>query len=181
VNEPEIDLCGVTGIYALLDPNNQTIGYVGKSIDIATRYQQHITTHDGSPKSLWIKRLLEKGQKPEIKILERCESSILDERETYWMSFYMDSGESIHNVSKKTKAHPKKSSANTRMQFAIHPETSALIEAITFLHESTLSNVINEIAWRYVNDYCKDNFDLFKVMLKKRGIDFNSELATRVR
>ena len=177
----EIELSEVIGIYALIDPNDGSVGYVGKSIDIAKRYHQHIGTHDGTPKSMWVKQLLDSGQKPGLKLLERCENSELDDRETYWMSFFMESGESSHNVSKRIKANPRKVAPTTRIQFVLHSETACLLEAMVFLHGNTLSTMLNEMTWKYVNDNCKESFDLFKVMLKKRGIDFNSELASRTR
>lgn len=65
---------GETFIYALIDPRSGHIRYIGKSNYPKIRYQQHLEEISGgvnTGKTLWLKELAAKNQRPELKILER--------------------------------------------------------------------------------------------------------------
>ena len=84
-------------IYALIDPISKKIRYIGKSFDPIKRLSQHIKesidTQQNKGRRKWNKRyawifsLLSKGLKPEMEILEVCNSKEQsNEREKYWIS-----------------------------------------------------------------------------------------------
>lgn len=61
-----------TKIYALTEPDGETIRYIGKTVSrLSSRLQSHLyrcrRNIDGSPKGLWIRSLIESGEKPRIK------------------------------------------------------------------------------------------------------------------
>lgn len=63
-------------IYALTDPGTGEVRYVGKSVDAASRLQQHIWNstrkHKHLPVACWIRSLSKKGLCPSLLILEEC-------------------------------------------------------------------------------------------------------------
>lgn len=61
-------------IYALTDPMDATIRYIGKSASPKSRYKQHIDesrARQNTKKKQWIKALLDAGQQPGLAILHQ--------------------------------------------------------------------------------------------------------------
>ena len=74
-------------IYALIDPRDETVKYIGKSKRPKARLREHIrrTYDSNSKKCAWIRKLLKVGLKPYIKILLET-----NEKEyAYWEEFYI--------------------------------------------------------------------------------------------
>ena len=67
----------MTHIYALIDPNDHKIRYIGKSKNPKNRYNQHLKEsqkRQNTKKKQWIKTLLDAGQRPELHLLHSTES-----------------------------------------------------------------------------------------------------------
>jgi hypothetical protein len=65
--------------YGLLDPTNQKIRYVGRSVRPLDRCYEHLQLYNlalAHPRRLWIEGLLDRGLKPELVILEELEGRI---------------------------------------------------------------------------------------------------------
>lgn len=75
-------------IYALLDPRDNKIKYIGKSKDPKTRFRKHLTQKGNTFKHKWISFLLDNSMTPILNIIEKCSESIIDEREKYWIAKY---------------------------------------------------------------------------------------------
>jgi hypothetical protein len=72
-------------IYALIDPRDKRIRYIGIAVDVKIRYRAHLRDNYQSPKANWIKSLASKGLKPKLKILE---VTIDRNRELFWIKKY---------------------------------------------------------------------------------------------
>lgn len=87
---------GIQGIYKLNYPNGKV--YIGQSNDIKRRMYEHnninrLQNHYNSPSDLAIQKY---GRFEEIEILEIVEdSSLLNEREQYWIQFYNSNNKEI--------------------------------------------------------------------------------------
>ncbi len=83
-------------IYALQSPINSEIFYVGKTINMNTRYLNHISCGKrayskpilNSNINIYINNLLIKDLKPKMILLEVCSSENWEEKEKYWILFY---------------------------------------------------------------------------------------------
>lgn len=76
-------------IYALRDPRNDEVRYIGKSNSIYSRLKQHLQDRTkGSPKVKWIKSLIQEGLTPSVKVLEIVDESKADEAELKWIKHY---------------------------------------------------------------------------------------------
>jgi transcriptional regulator with XRE-family HTH domain len=88
-------------IYALTDPLSEQIRYVGQTTgNVWQRYAQHIALLQGqSAKTAWIRRLIQQGQVPGLKILEE-HVSLEDaySRERHWLTSYLEAGYGILNA-----------------------------------------------------------------------------------
>jgi DNA-binding XRE family transcriptional regulator len=93
-------------IYALLDPRDSTIRYVGMSRNAQRRLFQHLLGDSrNEEKNGWIRELLDGGFYPTLYILEEVESQRADvdayslacERERYWINAYLQSGAPLLN------------------------------------------------------------------------------------
>lgn len=87
----------LSGIYALaLDG---VVFYVGQSIDIHKRYNQHCSmaqNRSDTKKSLWIRGLLEDNCKPDIMLIE--ETDDLDVREIHWIQHFRSLNQAVLNM-----------------------------------------------------------------------------------
>ena len=79
-----------TFIYGLIDPRDNIIKYIGKSINIKTRLYYHIYNAKNSKKrksrkEIWINKLLKLSYTPTLIILHECNV----ENFSYWEEFYI--------------------------------------------------------------------------------------------
>jgi hypothetical protein len=87
-------------IYALLDPRNDSIRYVGMSINPELRLRAHLTDREATPqKRAWLDELIMLNTMPAILLLE---TNILDkregrEREKFWIQELLEAGEELLN------------------------------------------------------------------------------------
>jgi len=77
-------------IYGLIDPRNNQLRYIGKSIDPPKRLKDHIKESKGSRRNNhnynWIRQLLAEGLRPVLEILEEIPEDDWREREMDWIS-----------------------------------------------------------------------------------------------
>lgn len=63
-------------IYGLFDPETKELRYIGKTqARLSSRLAHHIWRASNTHKKQWILKLLRSGQKPEIDIIEECETN----------------------------------------------------------------------------------------------------------
>ncbi len=89
----------VTKIYALVDPNDNTIRYIGASTNPEQRLSAHVQMNVGSDaKNNWIRGLKNKGQQPSVRILATCATSERKEQENKWILKMRAAGHNLYNV-----------------------------------------------------------------------------------
>lgn len=87
-------------IYALKCPINLEVRYIGKSVDIKTRFRKHILrakSGEDSWKNNWIRQLLAKNLKPIIEIIEEVNIENWQEREVYYIDKFRKLGCNLTN------------------------------------------------------------------------------------
>jgi hypothetical protein len=91
---------GTTFIYALLDPRNGTIRYVGKANDPAFRLTHHLSYahRGGSHKNYWVLSLLRVGQKPLLEVLDEVPSGMWQEYERSYIAVFRALGFKLLNT-----------------------------------------------------------------------------------
>ncbi len=86
-------------IYALIDPRDDTVRYVGCAIDVDERLSGHIHDKSNTPKCLWLADLKQQGLLPRVEVLETgCSFSGAFNREAYWIQKMLRSGAPLTNV-----------------------------------------------------------------------------------
>ena len=95
-------------IYILIDPRDNTVRYVGMSVNAQFRYYQHLYTGTSQRMKRWISELQLLDMAPLLQIVEtinRTEEiphedliAIVREREAYWMHKYLYSGAPLLNT-----------------------------------------------------------------------------------
>lgn len=76
-------------IYALINPEDSTVFYIGKANNPKRRLAYHISIpkSDGNRhKKNKIKKILRRGYRPELRILEECTRENWKDRERYWIA-----------------------------------------------------------------------------------------------
>jgi len=74
-------------IYALIDPSNNKIRYIGQTNDFVNRYKSHLTNKENNIfKNNWVQSLFDNLLIPEMFILDVVELNELD----FWELFYID-------------------------------------------------------------------------------------------
>ncbi len=68
-------------IYALIDPNDLQLKYVGLSNNPHHRFKAHISSsfHEKSKKGVWINKLFFNKQEPILHIIHECENRFVGE------------------------------------------------------------------------------------------------------
>jgi hypothetical protein len=100
-------------IYALVDPRDNMIRYIGISDDVNFRYHRHLLRPVNRQEKSWIRELQELGLSPVLQILETIERAgndraVAREREHYWITEMLRLGYPLLNVSGNTKAYPQR-------------------------------------------------------------------------
>ena len=87
-------------IYALIDPRNGAIRYIGMSFDADERFKQHLNCEGNNErKNAWIQGLKNRGLLPVLAIVEVVEGRLRTlEREQYWIQFYAEQGADLINL-----------------------------------------------------------------------------------
>lgn len=87
-------------IYGLVDPRDNRVRYIGKSIEPSKRLVSHLTDKTSNPfKAAWIDELKIKGLKPTIKIIDKCEEYSWCARERFWIAEYRKLEPDLLNIS----------------------------------------------------------------------------------
>ena len=126
-----------TSIYALIDPRDSAIKYVGKTLQsIDSRLATHLSY---AKKGLhtycarWLKGLLDAGLRPEVQILEVVETEHWAERECFWIAELSRLGCSLTNLTaggdgmnsyRHTESARQKMSAASKRYIAEHGHPS---------------------------------------------------------
>lgn len=88
-------------IYALCEPETLEVRYVGKASDPQVRYRRHLQPSELKPethRTHWIRELLANEQRPALVILEEVKAERWQERERYWIEFYLAQGARLVNT-----------------------------------------------------------------------------------
>ena len=87
-------------IYALSDPRDGRVRYVGKTNNPKRRFESHIyDMHGANPrKENWIKGLLRLDLKPDMSILEECADGEWEYRERHWIAEYRKQHDDLTNL-----------------------------------------------------------------------------------
>ena len=84
--------CEISYIYGLIDPRNDEIRYIGKTINSKTRLSGHITESKDievvNYRVKWIRKLISLGLKPKIIFLRTCSSHEYEKYETEYIRIY---------------------------------------------------------------------------------------------
>jgi len=96
-------------IYALVDPTDEKVYYVGQTRNPQRRLEQHMAArHRQSEKGEWLRRLRQKGQQPLMQILETVtDEDVALEKEQEWIRYFLAKKMPLFNA----QARPKQGNA----------------------------------------------------------------------
>ena len=106
------DLMHSRQVYALCDPRDDTIRYVGISIDARVRLYQHLHGYGGRQEWRWISELQKLGLSPVLLILEEIPTGpeafyLAYEREEFWIREMLLAGEPLLNTYGVTRRYSR--------------------------------------------------------------------------
>ena len=91
-------------IYALVDPRDESVCYIGITDNMPMRFKQHLREAGSiTAKGMWLAELQRYGLRPAVRILEeiqieKTQRYIVEERERYWIQAFEQSGVSLTNI-----------------------------------------------------------------------------------
>lgn len=97
-------------VYALVDPRNSRVRYIGCSCNPETRIKDHMSTviglvptllslHDSpTPVYTWLFHLHQNGERPLLALIEQCPADVWRERENYWITKLNEAGADLTNI-----------------------------------------------------------------------------------
>lgn len=119
-------------VYALVDPRDETVHYIGVSKNPARRFVEHLHPRQrNKAKQEWIQELLASQILPKLAILEDVSADCnIYERECYWTLYYANNGHPLTNLEctrvwcRTSKEFPTRAHVLEawRKKHALHPE-----------------------------------------------------------
>ena len=95
---PSIPQTQYSYIYGLVDPRDNEIRYIGRTIDPDIRLRAHCRMVDpGKLKTMWILELKAFQLEPEMKILEKVDRDEEEEAEKRWVRYFIKIGKPLLN------------------------------------------------------------------------------------
>ncbi len=87
-------------IYALVDPRNGEIRYVGKSVDPPSRLRAHLKSEHNTGKHAWFADLERHGYEPRLVIVWSCRDDPREWRplERLYIDRYLEIGQRLLNI-----------------------------------------------------------------------------------
>src|SRR3990167_10832280 len=89
----------VVYIYALCDPRDDAIRYVGRTVNLKDRYRNHLKAKWGTHRCCWIKGLKAIGLKPKMTVLEIVREAECRKAEIWWIAHLRENGYDLTNHS----------------------------------------------------------------------------------
>jgi group I intron endonuclease len=103
-------------IYCLIDPRTNLVRYIGKTVNMRTRYSHHCSVYKNSQvsnlRANWLKGLLKEGLKPIMEVIEEIDDNRTDFWEQHYISLYRSWGFPLTNMT-----------SGGEMSFGHSPET----------------------------------------------------------
>lgn len=100
--KPESD---TAWIYALIDPRDEEIRYVGWTNNLKKRYGCHLRDKKPCYRTYWIMKLRRMGLKPRMEIIQRVSLQSWAEAEIYWISYFRKIGCKLVNGTDGGQGH----------------------------------------------------------------------------
>lgn len=87
-------------IYALIDPRDKQVRYVGKTVNLKKRLREHIrrSSEAHTHCQCWIRGLVKLGLKPKMRVLDIATEATWEAREIHWIKVCRDRGCRLTNI-----------------------------------------------------------------------------------
>jgi len=89
---------GTVFIYRLIDPRNEQIRYIGKTVNPLNRLKQHLGSSKNPHMNMWIDCLIDQNLIPKIDFIERTSTGLSHSRERFWINHYLSMGCDLINI-----------------------------------------------------------------------------------
>jgi len=87
-------------IYALRDPRDEQVLYIGQTANLSQRFRRHLTEKGiSNRKRAWLDELRLLGLAPVMEVVEECHKGDVDEREIHWIAHHRNLHRNLLNVS----------------------------------------------------------------------------------
>jgi hypothetical protein len=124
-------------IYALIDPRDNAVRYVGQTNEPSNRFSQHITAKPeiNLAKHQWIQELIAQGLEPRFEILEciNVSPAVVDEREFYWIQHFQANNIKLTNLALQPRTNCTSPTFTKRSIDSDGVEWVPLVEAASHL------------------------------------------------
>ena len=95
-------------IYALIDPLDNKVRYIGQTYNVTRRFSEHkreALNQTRTKKDKWIVDVIKRGRHPCPIVLEEVKKEDSDDKEKKWIRYYKSKGVELVNTSRKGLMH----------------------------------------------------------------------------
>lgn len=85
-------------IYTLTDPRTKEVRYVGKTVQLVTRYYTHLNAKKVSHSACWIRGLLGDGVRPVMEVIECADAADWKDAEEFYIRYFRFLGFNLTNL-----------------------------------------------------------------------------------
>jgi predicted HicB family RNase H-like nuclease len=142
-------------IYGLLDPRDNTLRYVGKTVSERARLSNHLSDLTSKKKGRWVKGLLRLGLAPKMVVLSEVPASEWQKEERAAISRYRALGCDLLNVcagggpdSPKKPAFGKR----TPLQVRVSPKVRTELKKLAASEKRTLNNYLSMLLESHIRE-----------------------------
>lgn len=143
-------------IYALIDPRDNQVRYIGKTKNVEKRLKEHLNRSTITKKGSWIKSLKEQNLKPSIQIIDTTSNIDWITKEQYWIGMFsnllnMTNGGENPPVFKAYKLNKD----NVKTIIELYINTNLSVSDLSKLFNVSISmvcQIINGDTWKSVTN-----------------------------
>lgn len=161
-------------IYALTDPRDNTVRYIGKTNNVNKRLSEHIKESGNTYKINWINNLSKQNLKPSIQIIDTATELTWKIKEQYWIGMFPDLTNLTSGGEGNIPSHLKSRGSNHGKSKLDNTHVLKIIELYKYtnLSQNDLAKlfnvsvtpiyyILNGIKWKHINNGNK-TISLFK-------------------
>jgi len=161
-----------TTIYKLIDPRDDTVRYIGKSVNPRMRMYQHLALKGRSQKDRWIRELHDLGLKPQIECIETVHRDEAATRERQWIEYGLNQGWPLTN---STNGGEGCFDPAPRISVPLSPETAIKLRMIAMNQCADPREVASQLLSEKVDEEVDSDLDIMNGKYNGHNNDDNGQ------
>lgn len=169
----------MVSIYALINPINNQVFYIGATYDIDSRYRNHVNEKKGTTfKCQVINEIRANNKKPEILVLDKCQREEVSFLEEFYIDLFSYYGFELNQQKSSTYSEMYRHSVmgnitrerGFKMPDSVYNAFSMICKQEGHSKSDIITNLIHKFLKRYINDSNENSLEVRNELLDLYGL-----------